>query len=246
MLKILLKRSIRFLILFAIRPQPKGITLPGNLLVIAPHPDDEILGLGGTLLQAINNGSKVSILYLTDGEGSDVWHDKEEIRKQRIMLSEKACSEMGINLSHVFRLHLPDGNIPFRKDYLFEKTAGSVTGIINKVEPDVVFTTSVMEYWPDDHVAAAEIAQEAVRKSKIRPLLYYYWVWTWFNIGPKNITRLKSKKLRKVDIRDYYSKKALLKDIYLKSFTSNGKPWSGVLPEYFLQTLESNYEMIES
>lgn len=38
-----------------------------RILVIAPHPDDEILGPGGTLLKAIAAGSRVRVLYLTQG-----------------------------------------------------------------------------------------------------------------------------------------------------------------------------------
>ena len=38
-----------------------------KILVIAPHPDDEIFGAGGTLIQAIQAGSEVKTLYLTRG-----------------------------------------------------------------------------------------------------------------------------------------------------------------------------------
>ena len=38
-----------------------------RIFVIAPHPDDEVLGPGGTLLKAIKGGSRVRVLYLTKG-----------------------------------------------------------------------------------------------------------------------------------------------------------------------------------
>lgn len=38
-----------------------------RLLVIAPHPDDEMLGPGGTLIKAIAEGAVVRVLYLTQG-----------------------------------------------------------------------------------------------------------------------------------------------------------------------------------
>jgi LmbE family N-acetylglucosaminyl deacetylase len=46
---------------------------PGRLdgspvLVLAPHPDDEIFGCGGVLLQAIHAGADVRVVFLTDGE----------------------------------------------------------------------------------------------------------------------------------------------------------------------------------
>lgn len=40
----------------------------GRILVIAPHPDDEIVGAGGTLIQAIDGGAAVTVAYLTSGK----------------------------------------------------------------------------------------------------------------------------------------------------------------------------------
>lgn len=42
----------------------------GRLLLIAPHPDDETLGCGMALAAALAEGREVTILLLTDGEGS--------------------------------------------------------------------------------------------------------------------------------------------------------------------------------
>ena len=42
----------------------------GNLLVISPHPDDDVLGAGGTMALAAENGRAVFSVYITDGRGS--------------------------------------------------------------------------------------------------------------------------------------------------------------------------------
>jgi N-acetylglucosamine malate deacetylase 1 len=42
----------------------------GNLIVVAPHPDDDILGAGGTMIEASEGGRGVFSIYLTDGRGS--------------------------------------------------------------------------------------------------------------------------------------------------------------------------------
>jgi len=44
--------------------------LKGNVSVIAAHPDDEVIGMGGTLKKLINNGNLVSVLFLSDGVSS--------------------------------------------------------------------------------------------------------------------------------------------------------------------------------
>ena len=41
-----------------------------NILVVASHPDDEVLGCGGTLHKLKKEGAKISALFLSDGESS--------------------------------------------------------------------------------------------------------------------------------------------------------------------------------
>src|SRR5262245_43355036 len=41
-----------------------------DVLVLAPHPDDEIIGCGGTLLKLVGGGSRVAVIYATDGSSS--------------------------------------------------------------------------------------------------------------------------------------------------------------------------------
>lgn len=54
---------------YSINLEPIAVPAPTSerILVIAPHPDDEMLGPGGTLIQAIERGSSVLVLYLTKG-----------------------------------------------------------------------------------------------------------------------------------------------------------------------------------
>ena len=50
-----------------------------KILVVAAHPDDEILGCGGTLLDFCKKGYKVQVIFLGDGESS------RKIDKSRIL-----------------------------------------------------------------------------------------------------------------------------------------------------------------
>ena len=43
-----------------------------RILVIAAHPDDEVLGCGGTLLKHAKNNDKILLLFASDGEGSRI------------------------------------------------------------------------------------------------------------------------------------------------------------------------------
>ena len=41
-----------------------------KILIVAPHPDDETLGCGGTVSRLVKDGYEASVLFLTDGESS--------------------------------------------------------------------------------------------------------------------------------------------------------------------------------
>ena len=57
-----------------------------TLLVVAPHPDDEIIGCGGLINKIKENGGRVYVLYLTVGETRDFskrgYSGLEERRKE--------------------------------------------------------------------------------------------------------------------------------------------------------------------
>lgn len=216
-----------------------------NLLVLAPHPDDEILGLGGIILQFLKNGSKIHIVYLTDGEGSGVWLDKEEIKRQRIALSNQVCGELGISYENITRLHIPDGAVPFKGQAGYVEVVAQVQNLIDILKPDAVFATHSLDYWPYDHVACAELAKDAVQNATHTPELWYYWVWAWYNLRPWQLQRIKNSKIRKFDCSEWKLRKKELIKIYLNANTPDHKPWSGVLPKALIKALSGKYEVVE-
>ncbi|HWL50776.1 MAG TPA: PIG-L deacetylase family protein [Acidimicrobiia bacterium] len=62
-----------------------------RVLVIACHPDDETLGVGGTMAHHVQNGDEVRVCLLTDGVGSR--HKKSDLQKE---CAEKACATLGV------------------------------------------------------------------------------------------------------------------------------------------------------
>jgi LmbE family N-acetylglucosaminyl deacetylase len=221
------------------------IKLQKIILILAPHPDDEILGLGGVILKTLQQGGKVHLVYLTDGEGSGVWPDQEEIKRQRIALSEQVCLQLGIPLENITRLQLPDGSVPHPGQAGFDQAVKEITQLIETEKPDGVFASHTLDYWPYDHVACAEIAKEAVRQSKHKTQLWYYWVWAWYNLQPWQLLKLNFKNIVRVDIREQLTRKKELSDLYLNALTPDDKPWSGVLPKTLKMALEQPFEIIE-
>ena len=72
-----------------------------NILVISPHPDDDVLGAGGTMAEAAAQGKGVFSVYVTDGRGSprkDRGITDEEMascRKNEALASLKAVGAAG-------------------------------------------------------------------------------------------------------------------------------------------------------
>jgi len=57
-----------------------------KILVIAPHPDDETIGCGGTILRHIKNGDKVSCIFVTKLKKNNKWPEKVVKKKKKKFL----------------------------------------------------------------------------------------------------------------------------------------------------------------
>src|SRR6476659_2978529 len=42
---------------------------PGSIVVVAPHPDDEVIGCAGVIMQALARGARVKVVAITSGDG---------------------------------------------------------------------------------------------------------------------------------------------------------------------------------
>jgi len=81
----------------------------GELLVVAPHPDDEVLGAGGLIRAWAARGSKVSVLSVSDGEASVA--DRPAAASARREELAEALRRLCPTHVSVTRLGLPDGRI---------------------------------------------------------------------------------------------------------------------------------------
>ena len=77
-----------------------------NVLVVAAHPDDEILGCGGTIAYHSSRGDTVRVLFITDGISS---RDEFTGIKRRREACRRACHTVGANIP-VF-LDFPDNKL---------------------------------------------------------------------------------------------------------------------------------------
>lgn len=96
---------------------------PQRILVVAPHPDDEALGAGGTMAKAHELGHEVSVVLLTSGDGFvqdaaryylslEVTADEYlHMGYERQLETERALAEVGVPKERIYFLGFPDGGL---------------------------------------------------------------------------------------------------------------------------------------
>jgi LmbE family N-acetylglucosaminyl deacetylase len=84
-----------------------------HVVVLAPHPDDEVLACAALMTWLHDQGHHLSIIAVTDGEGSHARSrrvDPDELRARRAAERTAALARLGLDLD-VERLALPDGAV---------------------------------------------------------------------------------------------------------------------------------------
>ncbi len=119
-----------------------------DALVIAPHPDDAELGMGGAIIKLLATGVRVGILDLTSGEPTP--HGSEEIRAAE---TRAASAVLGVTWRE--NLGLPNRSLEATLD-----ARKQLAVVIRRTRPKWLFAP----YWHDahpDHLAATQLVEAA-------------------------------------------------------------------------------------
>ena len=170
-----------------------------RVLVIAPHPDDEIIGCGGTMAQHVEKGDRIFVIYVTSGE---IFEDEISYcisRRRRYDEAKEAADIIGFEI-------LDFSNIPARRVRDNESAiTDKLENIFRKLKPTSIYLPHDDEK-DSDHIAVNSIVKEAYFRSKlsrgkdsntVKAKLRGYEVWTPI----KNISELNN-------IEDYANIKA--------------------------------------
>lgn len=154
---------------------------PGrSCLVLAPHFDDETLGCGVTILRKRAAGTRVGVVFATDGRASHRSRvvSPEELGRLRAEEALAACSLLGVPEEHVVLLDLPESQLG---EHLGELTRALVEVMV-AFNPDEVLVTCALDWLPD-HQALNRAARVALATSGLACRLVEYPVWYWAD-GP--------------------------------------------------------------
>lgn len=126
-----------------------------KILVLAPHVDDETIGIGATLIKHVNNEDKVICTYISDGAGSISDKEKEEIIEERKKEAKEIQKTIGIN--KLYFLDEPDGNV-VGNDVLGNK----LLEIIKTENPDIIYTPFLIDAH-NDHIETTKALIKALK-----------------------------------------------------------------------------------
>ncbi len=148
-----------------------------SCLVLAPHPDDETIGCGATIMRKLASGLPVHVVIATDGRHSH--HSNKisaeelaEIRQHEVC---RACAILGLPRADLTLLRFEDGRLGEHRPALRDR----LNDILDAVNPAEVLGPSVLDAHPD-HRILAELGRELVRGRRAdQPALYEYPVWFW-------------------------------------------------------------------
>lgn len=146
-----------------------------RLVVVAPHPDDEVLGVGGLMAVAVAAGIDVQVVAVTDGGASHPGSPTltpTQLVAMRPRESEAALGDLGVVRAPV-RVRLPDGAV-----------AGNEQHLAEALEPLLGGTgTWVLTTWRGDghpdHEATGRATATACGRAGARLLEHPVWAWHW-------------------------------------------------------------------
>lgn len=123
------------------------------VLVLAAHPDDEVIGAGGMLAWHGQQGHHVTVVHMTDGALGDPHGKTDDIRAVRVREGEEALRRLGLPVAQ--RWDLPDGGLPEQLPAI----AARLRRLFQDVRPATLYSFWFGEAHRDHRAVAVATAQ---------------------------------------------------------------------------------------
>ncbi len=149
-----------------------------RVVVVAPHPDDESLGIGGTVAMLGAAGASVTFVCVTDGEAAPA--PLAHLARVRRAELDQAVRRL-VPSPRVVRFGLPDGRLAACTLELEARLSAEIGN------GDVVFATLDGDGHPD-HDAAGAAARRVADAAGAQLWWYPVWAWHWHDPATSPIT----------------------------------------------------------
>lgn len=150
-------------------------SLRADAIVFAPHPDDEVLGCGGTVALKVAAGARVRVVVMTDGRASH-GHllDAASLIKMRREEAERAAPHLGLRAADYVFLDFQDHHLHTQVPAATQR----VQSLLKEFMPTQVFVPHRRDRL-SDHVATFDIVSAALRAQGRPVTVFEYPVWLW-------------------------------------------------------------------
>lgn len=151
--------------------------LPGRIVVVAPHMDDELIGCG-SILASLADASRAHVIYASDGSLSPSspypWRrvDRSALARTREQEARAGLRALGLPAEHAHFLGLLDGSLRHRREQLEERLDERITALA----PDHLLVPFRMDCHPD-HLAVAAAVHSLRDRGRVQAAVYEYFAY---------------------------------------------------------------------
>ena len=149
-----------------------------RVLIVAPHPDDDVISAGGVIQRAIAAGGEIRVLFLTNGE-SNPWPQRAQLRKWRITAADRegwaalrakeavaGLELLGAPAGCAHFLRFPDQQLSSMARNADESVLTAIANHVRDFRPSLAIVPSVFDFH-SDHRAAAYFSHRAIEPQVI-------------------------------------------------------------------------------
>lgn len=149
-----------------------------KILYLAPHVDDESIGMGGTIYKIRKNNNTI-LAFTTDSGGSYTKLTKEELIESRKNEARKVSEYLEIGKLEF--LDYPDGKLTCENKNLVK----DIVDILKEFKPDIIFTNSLIDYH-NDHRETTRSLIRALEEYEFLGDIYLYPINIQYRYGGVN------------------------------------------------------------
>ncbi len=207
-----------------------------SAVIVAAHPDDEVLGPGGIIAMLAAAGARLRVIAVTDGEASHGHQaDRAALVRRRVAERHAALHALGAGEAEIIRLGLPDAALDDRDADIAAALDGLLAG----------FDGCLASWALDAHGDHEAVGRGVARIShQITGSGWFFPVWMWHWARPAD-SRVPWRQAVRVPLAPAA---AARKRVALSCFTSQLEPRPAgngpVLPDVFVPHFLRSYELL--
>lgn len=140
-----------------------------KIIVLSPHPDDDIFGVGGTLLRHQQNGDTIQVLYLCRGDGGGARSRDDILAKKRQAEATEALAKLG---GTAIFWQIRDGSLSPSSELV-----AKLARLLSEYQPTRIY----VPWFGDnhqDHQGCAELLKLSSAKAIASADIWQYEIWS--------------------------------------------------------------------